>query len=256
MAVSKERTLNKRASAAAARKKKDQRIDGSEPTTVVVQKDRQRGSRHKRTKEGGERVVADVSLLLEENDIPSREEEEGYDTCEEIDVEEEVQLSVGTNGGVRNLVVPVEQASVPVVSSAMQLLEKKILELEDQNRILKEKAARGRGGGGDVVLDMMSKRRKTCNLEYLFLQRHDAMLIELRSYVASKIFPFAKFPVDSRVAKAICINAVDKFAVVIPKEATKLQFANAYYKVIGARLKHARVNCQTGARIKYIGEWW
>lgn len=243
--------MNKRAAAAAARKRKESPTTGHGTNAVAIENGGQRG-RSKRTKETT-RVDVSIDSPPLEGQSGQGEEEESYDTCDEISTGVEVVPTVVMDNNTSVMVQEGNRVGMIVESSGMQLLERKILELERQNKILREKVSKDHEGQAP---DMIAKKKKVKDLEHLFLQRHQSLLTELRSYVASTIFPVAKFPVDSRVAKVMCMNAVAKSAVVIPKDTTDLQFANAYYKVIGSRLKHARVNCQTGARNKYMGKCW
>ena len=131
----------------------------------------------------------------------------------------------------------------------IKMLELKLQMMEQENQLLKEKM--GENGKG-FCKDLAGKLAKKAG--ELFEQRDDSLKSELKTFVIKKIFPKCKFPISDDWARGLCKRAWRDKDVNCPPGTTKEKFAEAYYKKIAERLKYTRINSQTSARIKYIGE--
>lgn len=106
---------------------------------------------------------------------------------------------------------------------------------------------------GQPPLGLVSLTPESVNQKFDLI--HGDIEKAIKTYVATKIFEHAKFPLQAWEEEKLCIRAVETRAVAIPEWATKEQYGAYSRSLLRSKINDLRANAVHNAKTKFLSKF-
>eukprot|EP00980_Cylindrotheca_fusiformis_P024961 scaffold12788_cov76-Cylindrotheca_fusiformis.AAC.1 len=135
------------------------------------------------------------------------------------------------------------------------LLHEELRRLQEENNKMKSQLSTTRQEAVQTARVTPAKNLNHGGEGVAALQRTaDTLSVAVRNFATTFVFPKAKFLQTELTARQYCMLAVANNDIVLPTHATVEQFAAMYHSTLDKRVRQIRLNSNTGARVKFIGQ--